>query len=72
MSKMRANSMASVTDKVTTSDIVAKVHCHRSVVLRNAAKLGIVPEPFWGRMLFTKAEAERLIKVLSARRGQKV
>ena len=59
--------MASITDKVTTSDIVAKANCHRSVVLRNAATLGIVPQPFWGRMLFTKDEAERIIKVITAR-----
>ena len=63
--------MASITDKWTTGDIVAKARCHRSVVLRNAEKLGIVPQRFAGTMLFTKDEAERLIKVLGIRRGQK-
>jgi len=63
--------MASVTDMWTTGDIVARVRRHRSVVLRHAAKHGIVPRRFATTMLFTKEDAERLIKILDGlRRGK--
>jgi hypothetical protein len=60
--------MVNVADKWTTNDILDKLGCHRTTVIREAEKLGIVPERLGGMLLFTKVEADQIIEQIKFRR----
>lgn len=64
--------MMDLTDKWMTNDIMARLGCHRTTVLRAAEKLGIAPSlKVGGVFLFDKADAEQIIAEIKARQGKR-
>lgn len=63
--------MVNVADKWTTNDILARLNCHRTTVLRVAEKLNIIPDQVGNVFLFDKADAERIIAELKGRKSNR-
>lgn len=63
--------MVNVADKWTTNDILDKVDCHRTTVLRMAERLRIVPGQVGNVFLFSKVEAEQIIEQIKFRQRKR-
>jgi hypothetical protein len=63
--------MVNVTDKWTTNDILARLDCHRTTVLRTMEKLGIVPAQVGNIFLFSTEEADRIIEAIRSRKRKR-
>ncbi len=63
--------MIDVTNKWTTNDILARLNCHRTTVLRMAEELGIVAGRVGRVCLFDKLDAEKIIAEIKARQRKR-